>query len=762
MFRFLKLIPLLFLLLLAGAGWWFISSAPLADGLHRLTGISANVKVLTDARGVPHIFASNEKDAAAALGYLHASNRFFQMEMTRRAGAGRLSEILGEDLLNFDKKMRLLRFYRLVQQNFAELSPELQAVLRAYAAGVNAFLQEGPLPPEFALLGIKPAVWQPYDGLYWAKMMSWQLAGDLDGEIFRAGLLQKGVSKAQIEILYPPMDGVPVTTKPFLRDQGAGIGDEGKEIPTFPQRIFLSEKNEAERLPDQASNIYVLAGSRTQSGKPILANDPHLQLQAPVLWYLARIVLPEGEVKGATAPGLPLFPLGQNRDVAWGFTTSNIDVQDITFVDEASTAIAVREEIIQVKDGSEVKVKLRLTPLGPVISDVMADVAAVTPAGKMAVLQSTLLAQDDRTAEAIWRINHAGSAKDVIAATRDYVCPPQNLMFADWAGSIGYRAVGQAPQRTGNGFYMDENRAWQGWLATSHVPFLDNHEAGVLFNANNALVDAQNCAGFSCMLARDWPEPYRAMRLSTLLQTMPRADVTEAAQPMLDITSVAAQRLLPLLLPIVNNSASPEIVAALRGWDARMQKERPEPLIFHAWMDALNKKLFGAVYLADLTWPRFWSAEHALRGKETDVRTAFAEAVTGLQVKYGTNWKNWRWGDAHRAALAHGVWSKVPLLKNLFSLEVAADGDGHTLRRAASVDMHDPFADAHGAGYRAAYDLAVPEKSLFVIATGQSGHPASRHYGDFVKLWSEGKFVTIGGDAAALEKAGAQVMEFVR
>src|SRR5208337_893541 len=368
---------------LAGA-YLIYRAMPTYSGVEKLPGLSAEVRVWHDAYGVPHIFASSLDDAARALGYLHASERLFQMEIQRRVGQGRMAEIQGADLLGVDKFIRTLGFYREAESSFSALSPWAQKRLQAYADGVNAFLDshQSALPPEFLIVGDAPEPWKPADSLVWGKLMALELSHNYEIEALRARLREK-LGPEQAKWMFPAVKpGDPITTLPALNPSHASGESIEDEIGALTG------------LGRGASNEWVVSGSRTDTGKPILANDQHLGIEAPILWYLARIVAPEGSVKGATAPGTPAVLLGQNDRIAWGFTTANTDVQDL-FVETVDPSdpskyltpdgpkpFETREETIRVKDAPDVKLRIRTTRHGPVLSDVSKDLGGLAGPGK--------------------------------------------------------------------------------------------------------------------------------------------------------------------------------------------------------------------------------------------------------------------------------------------------------------------------------------------------------------------------------------------
>ena len=418
----IRLVIALAILAVVAGAYLFWRAMPTYSGSETLPGLSAEVHVWRDSYGVPHIFAPSMDDAARALGYLHASERLFQMEYQRRIGQGRLAEVLGAEGLDVDKFIRTLGFYREAESSFSALSPWAQKRLQAYADGVNAFLDihKSALPPEFLIAGVTPDPWKPADSLVWGKVMALQLSNNYALEALRVRLREK-LGPEQAKWMFPGQKpGDPITTLPTLNPTHASGGSIENEIGALTG------------LGRGASNEWVVAGSRTVTGKPILANDPHLGLGAPILWYLARIVTPEGSVKGATAPGAPGVLLGQNDKIAWGFTTADTDVQDL-FVETVDPSdpsryltpdgpkpFETRVETIRVKDAPDVELMIRTTRHGPILSDVSKDVGAITGPGQAIALAYTGLGDRDTTEEAILRLNVAQSWNEFLDAMRIY------------------------------------------------------------------------------------------------------------------------------------------------------------------------------------------------------------------------------------------------------------------------------------------------------------------------------------------------------
>jgi penicillin G amidase len=781
------LLLLILVVLLAGAGhvgWLFYRSLPTYVGQVEMPDLSSPVRVYRDEHGVPHIFASNMFDAARTLGYIHADERLFQMEMNRRAGAGRLSEVLGADTLDIDKFTRTMGFYRLAQSTYETLTPDAQKLMDAYCAGVNIWLTEHKhkMPPEFVVLGIKPEPWKPADSLVWARLMALQLSENYKREVLRAKLAGK-LQPAEIETLFAHQTtDAPVTTQPKYQQNGENKID------------VLDRLGKITGLDQAASNEWVVSGTRTESGKPILANDPHLGLEAPILWYLARITTPDLELEGATVPGLPVVLLGQNHHIAWGLTTTGSDVQDL-FIETidpnnplhylapgSSQPFETRDEIIHVKSADDVNLKVRSTRHGPVLSDIDDDLAKLAGDGKVMALSFTALTEEDATPEALMRMNRATNWQEFLAALTLYKAPPQNIVYADTAGNIGFVGAGVVPiRRSGKGLVPAEGRTnefdWMGMIPFEHWPQIYNPPAGYAFNANNAIVPADSTDYYGV----DWEEPFRAERLQELFDATPKHSLDTSAKMQADITSVAAKQLLPYLLRekfySVRETQAQDLLSK---WDFTMDKDRVEPLIFEAWLYEMHKLMFTDKVGDNLKAIGPYDAQAILTiladpatkwcdtPKEPDpncsatVRHAFEEAQALLTNRDGADMSKWRWGDEHITVLRHKFYDHIPGFKDLAKLDVKSSGSYYTLDRggSSSTDPEHPFARTHGGGYRGLYDLGDPNKSRFMIATGQSGHVLTQHWGNLVEPWNDIQSFTLTGSEDELKARGLPLLTF--
>ncbi len=768
----------------AGAYLWLRTSLPQTDGSLAVSGLAAPVEILRDGDGVVTIRAAGENDGYFALGFAHAQDRLFQMEFMRRLGAGRLSEVIGPATLELDKRMRVFGLHALAEASFAELSPEVQTAIEAYAAGVNAFLaaRRGVLPLEFQLLRTAPAPWRPADSLVWGRLMALQLSTNWREELFRLRLSRR-LAPDRLEALWPalPGGGDGAALDPAERF-GGGAGsaiDLAGLSPTF------------DGIPG-ASNSWAVDGRFTASGKPLLANDPHLGLALPDQWYLARIETPGGTVAGATAPGVPFVIIGHDGHVAWSFTTTAGDTQDLfverltpgspdRYVTAGGDSLFVsRAETIKVRGEADVTLTVRQTAHGPVISDIGL-AAEAAGAGEVVALAWPGFLENDRTAEALYRMNHAADAASFREALRLFDSPQQNVVFADTAGAIGFVAAGRMPVRkalSGGGQMPAPGWTgaydWTGFLPFEELPQVLGPPSGRIVTANNDI----GPPGYRHFIAARWEEPYRARRIDELLDERQASALTAAdmAAIQMDDLSLAARDLLPGLLsglpavPLEGAAATAaEILAA---WDYRMDRDRPAPLIFTAWLQELDRRVFAAelgplyadfarwngngagALLAGFSRPqRDWCGLAALAAQpacQAALGPSLEAAVAALAEAYGGDPDSWRWGDAHRARFAHPLLDRISVVGDLAASTVETDGDDFTVNRGTALPAPSlRFPHVHGASLRAVFDLADLDRSLFMIPGGQSGNPLSAHFTDLVDPWRDGVFVTIVGEAAA-------------
>jgi len=778
------------LLILAGVGvvigyFWLKDSLQQISGETKVAGISAPVEIVRDANGIPHIYGKSEADGWYGLGYAHAQDRLWQMDFNRRIGAGRLSEILGEKGLNTDKFLRTLSVYHYAEQNYANESPETRAILQAYAAGVNAFIADpnGPLPVEFQVMGVTPRPWKPADSLVWSKMMAWDLGANWSSEILRLRMLKEGgLSQQQISELFPPYPGDAPVALPDLASLYKGVD--------LPLKQFAAVSRDLVPEPGNGSNNWVVSGARTASGKPLLANDPHLGLAAPPVWYFAHVETPEVQVMGATLPGIPGVVLGRNKRIAWGFTNTGPDVQDM-FIEKIEgdkyltpTGLAefeTREETIHVKDAEDVNLTVRISRHGPIISDVMGAAAKAVGDGHAMAFSWTALRGDNTTASAIIASNKAQSWSEYVSALRFFDVPQQNMVSADVDGNIGYYAPGRVPVRHPDnkvrGFMpvpgWDAKYDWQGYIPFDELPHIYNPSRNYVATANHKVVDKD----YPHFITGEWAAPYRARRIESLLTGRDKHSIGSFREIQSDIKSLYATDLLPRLLKVAPaNDDAAQAVKLLSAWDGTMDRLKPEPLIYNSWMRELSVLIYAdelgdlfksyqdlrSVFISNVLTG---GQDHWCDNVKTGVKETCDEQISGALVKAladtrvrsdNDKMETWVWGEMHFAHSDHNPFTHVGSLAGIFDISIPNGGDGFTVNVAKHKisDDENPYRQFHGPSLRAIYDLSNLDNSRWIHSTGQSGNVFSPFYSNLTETWRNVEDMPMTMERAAIE-AGA-------
>ncbi len=762
-------LALLGLLLASAVGFyvWQRGSLPETSGTRTLAGLEDEVRLSRSPDGLTYIEAGNEHDALFALGFAHAQDRLFQMDLMRRLAAGRLSEVVGSQTIRTDKFFRTLGLYEMAEANLAGLSPEVQAALEAYSAGVNAYLEtrSGPLPIGFALTGHVMEPWKPVDSVAWGRLMALFLSGNYREELMHARLLSL-LPAEKVKQLYPNWPDWAPTAVPALAEmEKQGLLKEIQDI--LPWEIG----------PKLASNAWALAPKRSSTGGALLAGDPHLALTAPGDWYLVRIDTPDLTLAGATTPGVPLLVMGHNGTLAWSFTTTYSDTQDL-FIEEVDPDnsrryrtkegwrdFETRMETIKVAGEEPVTFTVRKTYHGPVISDVVEQAQGLYPDHQVLALSWTALQTDDRSPEGLYRLNRASDVHRAIAALRDLDSPQQTMILADSRGSIALVAPGRVPvRRAGNGLVpvpgAEGAYDWIGEIPYDALPRSIDPESGVLLTANNRLVGDD----YRYLIAAQWSYPDRAARIAEMLKAKPVWSPEDLQQMQLDVLSFGARRLMGRLLKADFPADADPVMTLMRNWDFRMEADRPEPLVYSAWLRALERQLIadelGEVFpqLADgdswrvysLLGPdSLWCDDVSTQAVETcdqQIAAALDRALKELVKEFGDDPDKWRWGKAHFASFDHPVLRFVPIVNSLTAIEIATPGGQDTVNRAGSdysLPLKRAFQDRHGPGFRGVYDMADPDASGFIIATGNSGNIFSPFYGNLVERWRNGDLLPL-------------------
>ncbi len=796
-------------------GLYYLLSRSLPDYDKRLevAGLSAPVEIVRDHANVPHIFGQTDADAFFGLGYAHAQDRLWQMVTLRRTAQGRLSEVFGPRTIEIDKMMRRYDLYGLARSSVAAQDGPTRDALDAYAKGVNARLAEineealGRGAPEMFLFNAPVAPWQPADSIAILKLMAVQLASHLENEVLYARASLALEDEARLADIMPVAPGSGIAALPDYASLMPGAADRRHAAVPRKDRHPLSPFND--RAFAGASNAWAAAPARSAAASTLLANDPHLGFSAPSVWYLARLELDSGGVIGGTIPGMPAVMTGRSADLGWGLTSSYMDDQDV-FIErlnpdnpaeyltpEGYKPFRTERSIIRIKDSEPVTLTLRWTDNGPVLPGSHYDLGTVTPKGHVAALSWTALAPDDTTMTAAISVMRAGSVEEALEAGRLYVAPSQNVVLVD-DRTIAMKTLGAMPRRNARHDtkgrmpargWIRQNR-WQGTSPYSANPEFVAPAGGVLGNTNNKTVDRP----FPLHVSYYWGDTQRVYRWRRLMQSREVHTRDSFIEAQLDTVSFTARSLLPLIGADLwfTGEAAPEgtperqrrrALDLLSEWNGEMNEHLPEPLIYAAWLRALQDRLvrdelgplarefahpdpvFIERVYRDIDGAAAWCDVRQSSPVETctDIaRMALDDALVWINERYGTALESLRWGDAHQATHDHPILGDVPVLRYFVNIRQSTSGGDNTLLRGRTSGRGpDPFQNVHGAGYRGVYDFADPDSSVFITSTGQSGHFLSRHYDDLAQLWRRGEYIpmSLDPDLARAAAVGTTVLQ---
>lgn len=786
-------------------------SLPDYDQSVTVPGLSAPVEIVRDNANVPHILASRDADVFFGLGYAHAQDRLWQMTMLRRTAQGRLSEVFGARTLPIDRLMRRLDLYRLAQESVPAQDAFATEALRAYSAGVNARLGEinekalGRGAPEMFLFNASVAPWQPADSIALIKIMGLKLSGHLTEEVLRARLSLMLQDPARLDDILPLSPGTGIAALPEYAALMPGLPRFAATRPRLDHPL----NPVAPRGLAGASNAWTAAPSRSASGGTLLANDPHLGFEAPSIWYLARLELTSGGVIGGTIPGIPAVLTGRSARLGWGLTSSHLDDQDL-YIEKLNPEnpaeymtpngykpFRTRASIITIKDAAPITLTLRWSENGPVLPGGQFNLEAVTPPGHVAALAWTGLSARDTSVSAAIGLMRATSVRAAIAVSEDFMAPSQNLSLVD-DSTIALKLVGAVPRRSArhqsqgrmpSQGWRSENR-WEGRAPFASNPVFIAPRGGILGNTNNKIVERP----FPNHISFTWGDSQRVQRWQRLMQSRQVHTRDSFIEAQLDPVSVAARGLLPLVGADLwfTGQAAPEgtpdrqrqiALALLADWNGEMNQHLPEPLIYAAWMRALQDRLirddlgpladefahmeplFIERVFRDIDGASAWCdvRQSTITETCTDMaRLALDDALVWIGDTYGTALESLRWGDAHQATHDHPVLGEVPVLRYFVNIRQSTSGGDNTLLRGLTSGRGpDPFQNVHGAGYRGVYDFADPDSSVFITSTGQSGHFLSRHYDDLAQLWRRGEYIPMSLDQDLARAAAVGVTQLI-
>ena len=762
---------LIFLLVIAIAaptiGYFGVvrSALPRTDGELALDGLTASATIYRDASGIPHIVAENAHDLFYAQGFVTAQDRLWAMESQRRAAHGTLSEIVGERGLKNDTFMRILGMTESAEADWETLNAETQAALTAYADGVNAYLTQpgSNLPLEFKILGITPHPWTPIDSLVFGKLVAWGLSNNYQDELVVSQLVQTLAWDEVLSILpdYPGPDVIP--------DANAAI------LPQTADTLMAATSDWQTITPfakaDQGSNAWVVGGSHTASGMPLLAGDPHQGLSMPTLWYEVGLHTTDNQynVVGASLPGLPGVEIGHNANIAWAVTNARPDVQDLfieTLNDDGTQYqfngewkdITFREEVIQVKDGAPVIVNVRATHHGPIITD-------ATPGSEQSLaLRWTGLDQGRPLAQAIIQLNRAANWDDFRAALSLWQLPGMNFVYADTSGNIGFQMSGEVPVRAQNDVYglqpvdgSNDAHEWVSFVAFDDLPSAMNPGGDFFASANNRPAGLE----YPNFLSHYFQPPYRVALISETIRDSKNITADDFAKLQAswhsEINLQVAQAIANEAAPQTDSEKA--AVSLLMDWNGEMAPDSAaaslsESVLRNLLRLTLETKLDSASidsYLTLAGYPymflqnlldapenSWWDGRHA------EIMTAAVSAATD---ELGTDQSKWNWGELHTYTFSHPLGS-VGALAPIFNRGPFPMGGNWNTVDAMTL----------GPAYRIIADPANWDASLSIIPSGQSGQPFNAHYDDQIQQWLSVEYHTLPFSLQVVESAAVSTL----
>ncbi len=785
-------------LLLLGA-WFRLTrrSFPETKGTLQVAGLQQAVDIYRDAWGVPQIYAAKSHDLFFAQGYVQAQDRFWQMEFWRRVSSGRLSELFGKGTLKTDRFVRTVGWRRAAEASWKALDPDTQAALQVYADGVNAHIQ-GRSPDQLALefmilklIGAKVTVepWTPIDTVGWGEVMAWDLRGNMEQELQRAQLLGT-VGRRMTAEFFP---SYPFGEHPLIVPPGIAWDKMDPALLAINDLVPPILGNG----PDVGSNNWVISGKKSVTGKPLLANDPHLAIQMPSIWYeIGLHCTPVGsdcpyDVSGFSFAGVPGVIIGHNARIAWGVTNTGPDVQDL-YVEKINpdnpyeyevngewVKMTVLHESIKVKgEKKPVQLNVRITRHGPIINDAVSGPQKDWVYGWQPLALRWTASEPTHLSHSVLAIDRAGNWKEFRDSLRSWDVPAQNFVYADVDGNIGYQMPGKIPIRAkGDGTlpvpgWTDEYE-WTGYIPFDSLPNSYNPKRGYLFTANNAVVGPD----YPYLITEDWDYGYRARRIGEMLAAKEKLSAEDFARMQGDTENESAGEVIPYLAKL--HFTDPVVQAAARQlskWNLQESANSPEAALYEIFWTELLADTFHDE-LPPALWPSGSSRSrwvvHQLLAEPQDswwdnvftdpretrddiLRQAFIEACARGIKAMGKDLSKWHWGTLHTATFRNQTLgeSGVAPIEAIFNRGPFPMGGSSSLVDATSYRANkNTFTVAWMPSMRMIVDLGTFSRSLAVHTTGQSGHPYARHYDDMINLWQKGEYHPMLWGAQNLKRA---------
>lgn len=787
------------LLIVAAAGAFLfyrllMKSLPEYEGEYQLGGLRQKVEVYTDQYAIPHIYAEEDEDAAYALGFLHASERLFQMDIARRAAEGRLSEVFGSKTLPYDRMFKTIGIDRTVKRDMGKLNPTYLSILRAYSNGVNAYIKEakGHYPVEFDALGYDPYAWRPEHSLMIGKLMAWELNISWWADISFSNLIQKLGEEKVKEILPDYPENAPTIIPSGLKT--------APEVTTAFIETDRSFRNFAGFGGTHiGSNNWVVNSRKSQSGKPIIANDPHLQLQAPGKWYAAVIRGKNWKAEGVTLPGVPGVVIGKNENISWVMTNVMADDADFYmekidstgkkyFFNNAWQNLKSYRYTIHVKDSDDVELSVKETHRGPIISEIHPYNTMFPDRYKKKAVLSMRWTGNEFSDElyAIMAINMSKNWGDFRDAVGHYYVPGQNFVYADKLGNIGYICGARIPIRSSESptFVYDgttDQNDWKGYVPYDQMPWLFNPPENYIASANNKTVSS-----FSYYISNLWEPPSRIERITELLKGKEKHSVSDFMGYQADFVSPFAREMTPFIINAFNDVKVKDRILSdalnqFKTWNYSLEEGSQVAGIFEVFFqflmrntfeDEMGKTLYNEyVFTANVPYRSLmrmvkenksaWFDNVNTKGVETRddiIRRSFIDALRYFETRLGSSIQDWQWGKLHKVTFKHMFHGRFGALDDFIDIGPYEIGGSGTSIFNTEYSFNDPYETVLGPSMRYIYDFSRPDEFYLILTTGQSGNVLSRHYKDMTRMWLKGKYIRVATGDREVKSAGYKLM----
>lgn len=795
-------ISFIIIFIVAGAIFYNMlsSSLPAYQGIITSSKIISDIEIYRDSFAVPYIFAENDNDAAFALGYVHAQERLFTMDFIRRAGEGRLSEILGDEAVPFDNMFRTVGIKRNILRNYSRIDPSVISLLQSYSDGVNAYIEErkGNYSIEFDVLGYQPEKWKPLHSLIIIKMMAWELNMSWWTDLTFSELIQKLGEKKALEILPDYPENAPTI-----------IADNFKYLSAINSSLVETDKAFRNFIgwtgTHIGSNNWVVNANKSTSGKPIIANDPHLAFSAPGKWFAATVNSKEGwKTSGVTLPGVPGIVIGKGENISWVLTNvmnddadfyiEKLDSSDSKYsVDGQWRDLRIIKDTIKVKNGKDRVIEIKETHRGPIISDIHTfNFIYNTAESEFPPISMKWLGNEfSDEMLGFYKINKAKNWNQFREGVKYFGIPGQNFVYADTTGNIGYIMGARIPLRKKNNPTLvfdgtNTENDWQGYVPVEEIPVVLNPKENFIASANNKILK-----DFKYHISNLWEPSSRIDRIYELLNSKEKHSAEDFKKYQMDITSPYAKLITSHIVKAfegikINDNNLKTAIELLSEWDFNLNKQSQTPSIYvvtlkyllhNIYYDELGDDLFNRfVFLANVPFRSLLQvldkpeslifddiSTAKTESKNEIIRKSLADALTFLEENLGKDLTNWQWGRLHAVTFKHAFSGNFSLLDKYINIgPYEIGGDGTTINNteypfSESIDKypmfsHNEFENILGPSMRYIYDFAKPDQYYLILTTGQSGNVMSDNYHDQTPYWLQGKYMLIKTDESSIRK----------